>query len=241
MNQPIEISIESWLKTGWSTYKECYYPLIVGSTIISLIGLVFTIVVHKGLFIWPAMFYTYLIGPIITVGWYLLCLNCVRRKPASINDLIVPFRRYFPIVGMLLVFMLGGGIGIIFLIIPGIYIILRYFMCYFVVLDKNLGPLESLEYAGKISKGHLLKFLGLFVIVGLMGLFHMPFYLSFSPMLSEYRMILLTVGILPFIASVLLLIPLASTSIAATYESMSQDWESRQIEENSKIQSEGLV
>lgn len=43
--------------------------------------------------------------------------------------------------------------GFILLIIPGCYVVARYGLFFFLILDKNMGPIESIKAASKISEG----------------------------------------------------------------------------------------
>lgn len=228
MDKPAEVTIGSWFAEGWATYKECRAPLIVGSVVLSIITLINMIASQKVMLVWPSLFFSFLINPVLMVGWNLLCLNCIRREPASVADIVIPFNRYFTIIAMLVVVGLAYIIGLILLVIPGIYIMLRFSLCWYVVFDRNVGPLKTLDYTSKITKGHLLKLLGMNLLVGLMGVLTWPVLFSFMAPLAEYSNGMLLVGIVPYLIYMGVVLPFAGASMAASYESISKDWESRQ-------------
>lgn len=227
MYQSIEPNIESWLKAGWGTYKECFYPLMAGAAVLSFLGILQTLFNSMGSGVWLTVVYVFVVGPILNVGWAWLCLRCVRRQEAGLRNLVEPAGLYFTIVGMFIIYAICVTIGMIFLIAPGIYIAVRYSLCWFVVIDKKLGTVKSLKQAGTIVQGLKGKLLGLILLLGLMGLISAPFSLSFSPLFAQYRETLLMIGIIPYLVSVFLVIPFAGASMAAAYESISQVWESK--------------
>lgn len=55
------------------------------------------------------------------------------------------------------------AIGIILLVIPGCYVLAKYGLFPFFILDRDLGPLEALKEAGKVSEGRLWSLFLLFL------------------------------------------------------------------------------
>lgn len=56
-----------------------------------------------------------------------------------------------------ILFIIAAVIGLALLIIPGIYIMLRLQFYLIAIVDKNMNPIEALQYSWKISKGHTWK------------------------------------------------------------------------------------
>lgn len=232
MYQPIEPTVESWLKAGWRTYKECFNLLIGGATILSFLSILSLLCAGWGKLAFASLGHTFIIGPMLGVGWFWLCLNCVRRKSASISFLLTPFERFHIVLAMIVIYYLGCFIGGILLIIPGIYFLVRFCLCWFVVMDQRTGPLKTMEHAGAIVQGHKLKLIVLYFVILLMSLPGLPFVMAFQPMFAQYKQSLFLYGLLPYLVSVILVVPLVGASLAAAYESISQDWESRQKAES---------
>lgn len=64
------------------------------------------------------------------------------------------------------------AIGLILLIIPGIYIILRLQFYMAAIVDKNMNPIEALQYSWTITKGHVWKLLLIYLTgvgLGILG------------------------------------------------------------------------
>jgi uncharacterized membrane protein len=76
-----------------------------------------------------------------------------------------PFLSY---LGAGIIYGLGIILGSILLIIPGIIVLVTYQFGSYVVIDRNLGPIEALKESGRITKGYRWElFLLLLYILGL--------------------------------------------------------------------------
>lgn len=73
-------------------------------------------------------------------------------KP-GFNQLYCNDRYFFSYFASTIIFNIMIILGLILLIVPGLYLLSKYFFYSYFVLDKNLGPIESLEAAGKASEG----------------------------------------------------------------------------------------
>lgn len=62
------------------------------------------------------------------------------------------------------------GIGLILLIVPGIVAALALFFVKFLVIDKHLGPIEAFKESVRMTKGHRLGLLVLFVLIALIDI-----------------------------------------------------------------------
>ncbi|MGL4229332.1 MAG: hypothetical protein ACRCR3_11930 [Tannerellaceae bacterium] len=56
-----------------------------------------------------------------------------------------------------ILFIIAAVIGLALFIIPGIYIMLRLQFYLIAIVDKNMNPIEALQYSWKITKGHAWK------------------------------------------------------------------------------------
>ncbi|HAC20978.1 MAG TPA: hypothetical protein DCF91_02610 [Porphyromonadaceae bacterium] len=56
-----------------------------------------------------------------------------------------------------ILFIIAAVIGLALFIIPGIYIMLRLQFYIIAIVDKNMNPIEALQYSWKISRGHVWK------------------------------------------------------------------------------------
>jgi uncharacterized membrane protein len=65
---------------------------------------------------------------------------------------------------------LAIGIGFVLLIVPGIIAALFFMFTMFVVIDKDLGPIEAMKESMRIGRGYRWPLLGLIVLLSLIAL-----------------------------------------------------------------------
>jgi hypothetical protein len=146
-----------------------------------------------------AMLYTFLVAPVFNYGGDMIFVQAVRRIKPDFELLLKGFMsNYLTIVlANLLVFALIV-IGLFALIIPGIIIACRLAFVSYIVMDKKLDPIESVELSWKLTKGHGWKIF----FMGITSFFIMVFGLM-----------MLIVGIFPALIWI-------SASFASLYESV---------------------
>lgn len=126
--------------------------------------------------------YMLLLYPIIKYGADLLFLRGVRGDPLEVKSLFDGFRNYVNIVLASLLVMGLVGIGLIVLIIPGIYVACRLVFVGYLVMDEELDPIAAVEASWRITRGHALKIF----LLGLTSIF-----------LFFFGLLLLLVGVVP--------------------------------------------
>jgi hypothetical protein len=125
-----------------------------------------------------AIAYTFLALPVVKYGAKMIFVESVRKIKPDFEWLIKGFwTNYLNIIlANLLVFALVA-IGLFALIVPGIIIACRLAFVPYIVMDKKLDPIESVELSWKLTRGHgwtifLMGFVSFFIyIFGLILIF----------------------------------------------------------------------
>lgn len=108
-------------------------------------------------------------GP-VTGGVYLYFLKKIRREEATLNIAFSGFSLAFSQLFLaFLVSSLISGVGVILLIIPGIYLMVAYFFTYALVLDKKLEFWDAMECSRKVVTRHWFPVFGLLILAGLLA------------------------------------------------------------------------
>ncbi len=146
-----------------------------------------------------ALLYAFLVVPVFEYGSKMIFVESVRKMKPNFEWLIRGFmKNYFNIVlANLLVFALVA-IGIFALIIPGIIIGCRLAFVKYIVMDKNVDPIEAVEMSWKLTRGHgwtifFMGFVSIFILI--------------------FGLILMIVGIFPALIWI-------SSSFATLYQSV---------------------
>ena len=99
--------------------------------------------------------YLLLVFPILEYGGDLLNLRGIRNEPMDMYVLFEGFKKnYLNIVMANLLTFAIIGIGLVFLIIPGIIFACRLVFVSYLVMDKNLEPIAAVEKSWEMTRGH---------------------------------------------------------------------------------------
>lgn len=162
-NMSNSFSISEALSFGWDTTKK-NLGFLVGVSLVAYLLPQIVVGIFGGdpdsssASLWN--FLSSIYSMIISIGMITISLKFVRGKQAEWADLFNGYALFFNyLVGMIL-YGLMVLLGFIALIIPGIYLALKYqFVGYFIV-DKKMGPIDALKASGEATKGELMHLLG---------------------------------------------------------------------------------
>jgi uncharacterized membrane protein len=119
---------------------------------------------------------TQIFGLFIGLGLIRVGLNVVSGKEVSIGMLFGEGSKLMTSVGATILYYLMVIGGTLLLIVPGIYLALRFGQYQNAIVDKNLGVIDSLKYSARITEGNKMNLFGLgilgvlIVIAGLLAL-----------------------------------------------------------------------
>ena len=88
-------------------------------------------------------------------------------QPISFNDIFSHFGRTVPLVITAIISMVLIYLGMILLIIPGLYLAIAYMLAIPLVVERGLSPWQALEASRKAISQHWFKVFGLFLLLGL--------------------------------------------------------------------------
>jgi len=174
-------SITEAIKYGWSMFKQ-HYTLLAGLvlTVFAVgMGLDF---ISRGLSETSSLasFVLSLIGTAISIfvgiGIIYIALRLHDENTAKFKDIFkaVPF--FWRYIGTSIAYAVTVLVGLILLIVPGIYWAIKYSFYKYMLIDKNLGPIEALKESGKITHGakwNLLLFFIVIMILNIIGILAM--------------------------------------------------------------------
>lgn len=109
--------------------------------------------------------YGLLILPVFKFGADLLNLKYMRDESADIGEIFGGFKtNYVNIVLAHLLVVAIVGIGIMFLIVPGIVFACRLAFVPYLVMDKGLEPVAAVEKSWDMTRGRALSVFGVFLV-----------------------------------------------------------------------------
>ena len=87
-------------------------------------------------------------------------------QPINFNEIFNHFGRTVPLVITAVVMMLLIYLGMLLLLIPGIYLAVAYLLAIPLVVERGLSPWQALEASRKAISQHWFKVFGLFLLLG---------------------------------------------------------------------------
>ena len=106
----------------------------------------------------------------LTAGYYIVALRIAKNQSKSFGNFFDGFKIIFTIF---LVSLVGGlliGLGLLFLIIPGIYLAICYFFALLFVVEHRLNFWSALEASRKVVSKKWFSFFGFAFLLGLINI-----------------------------------------------------------------------
>lgn len=103
-------------------------------------------------------------GP-LTAGLYALMLRVHRGEAAVFPDLFEGFREFGRAFGVYVLSVLAIGLGMVLLIVPGLILAVGLWPALYLVMDSELGVMDTLKEAWAMTDGYRLRLFGLGVVL----------------------------------------------------------------------------
>ncbi|MBC8012921.1 MAG: hypothetical protein H7X74_02375 [Methyloceanibacter sp.] len=214
----MEFSTGSALRFGWETFKKRPW-FFVGSTFVILLASAFCEALTSGIDAVltgsteePSIIGTvinFALGTLISMGataFYLAAHD--NPDTVDLSALWHP-RPFWKYLGVSILLTLAVVIGFLLLIVPGIIFGLMFMFATFVVIERELGPIDAMNESNRITRGHkwqLFGFVLLLLLINLLGLLALVVGLLVSIPVSTlafthaYRVLSATAGVSPAVA-----------------------------------------
>ena len=172
-----KFSAKEALRFGWATVKNNFWFFLALFAAIVLIylglGRLAAITEKNALASALVGLVNWVIQILISIGLISIPLKFLDRRKAVFGDLVSGgrwFLKYFT-ASVLYMFIILGGL--ILLIIPGVIWAIRFQFFGYLIVDRNLGPVEALKKSWAITKGatwDLAMFSVLLMLINMLGL-----------------------------------------------------------------------
>lgn len=164
-------SMSETLKEAWELTKENFWFLLSYQLILVVLGGIFSLGGEN----FPGVLWR-------VIGWFILfiaeiglinsALIISRGGKPGYDQLYATWPLFLSLFVGAFLYHLMVGLGLLFLIIPGLYLWVRYGFFGFFILDQGVGPIESFKLSARATEGkrwHLFWFFMLCVLILLLG------------------------------------------------------------------------
>ncbi len=160
------------IKFGWDTTTGNLGLMVMSLIIIMAIGVMPAVASNS----WVVMVVTWVLDIVVGMGIVRMTLRFVDGEKGELVDLFSPIPLIPKYLIASVVVCIGVSIGFVLLILPGIYLSVRWYLFPWVLVDKGVGPFEALRQSWEMTRGSfwnlfLLGFLLCLInILGMMAL-----------------------------------------------------------------------
>jgi uncharacterized membrane protein len=178
----MEFSTGAAIRFGWETFKRRPW-FFVGSTFLILLasglanGLTSGIdAAFTGSPEEPSIIGTvvnFALGTLISMGATAFYLAAHDNPDTADLSLLWHPRPFWKFLGASILLSLAVAIGLVLLIVPGIIFGLMFMFATFVVIERELGPIDAMNESNRLTRGHkwqLFGFVLVLLLINLLGL-----------------------------------------------------------------------
>lgn len=137
------------IKFGWDTTTGNLGLMVMSLIIIMAIG-VMPVVASDS---WVVMVVTWVLDIVVGMGIVRMTLRFVDGDKGELVDLFSPIPLIPNYLIASIVVCIGVSVGFVLLILPGIYLSVRWYMFPWVLVDKGVGPFEALRQSWEMTRG----------------------------------------------------------------------------------------
>jgi hypothetical protein len=155
-----DLDILSCFSRSWDLLKANFWSLVGATFLIMLIQGFLLGLEKNGLYFLGVIF-----NKVLSGGLYYFFLLKMRGNAAAIGDVFAGFTKAFlPLVVIGLLYSVFVTVGVICLILPGIYLVVAYAFSAILAVDKGLGFWEAMETSRKVITRNWWHMLGLLLL-----------------------------------------------------------------------------
>lgn len=108
----------------------------------------------------------YIAQAFMVAGMTAFCLRVARGERYSFGDIFAGGQWFLPTLGINILVGLGVMLGLIFLIVPGVFLAIAWSLSLPAAIDRNLGATEAMSQSFRLTEGHRGSIFLLFLLLG---------------------------------------------------------------------------
>jgi len=117
---------------------------------------------------------------VLVFGFMKLVLTLHDTGSAKVSLLFSEINKFPKALGAWFLYLLMVGTGLLLLVVPGLYIMLRFMFFSYFIVDKNSSIIESFKQSWRITQGQLWPLLAIIIVITSLSVASGPFITLFS-------------------------------------------------------------
>lgn len=112
----------------------------------------------------------FVLNMIVAMGWIYIMIRLIRGQETKLNDLFAKASVFFKYLFGTILYGLIVIVGLILLIVPGIIWGIKFMFTPYLIVDKEVGPMEALKMSSRMTNGLKWELFGLMIVIGIINL-----------------------------------------------------------------------
>ena len=162
---PVQVDIKSSFARAWELYKA--HPFFFSLFMLLIVSIQGMVVIYVQDYM---IVYSALLAPPLYAGFYLVANKLSRGEEVIYPDFFAGFRFWIPAAVVSLLSQTLIALGLIALIIPGIYLAVSYLFAIPMGIFGGLDPWAAMEWSRKLITRNWWRFFGLLLILVVLNL-----------------------------------------------------------------------
>jgi uncharacterized membrane protein len=166
-----KISIKDAFSFAWNVFKKNKKFILLLMLVYVLVIMVESIlknaVVKNATMLFIVNMLTVVVDIFMGIGFIKIFLKLSRGQEAKIEEIIGDGKYFWRFLGAYILYFLILLFGFILLIIPGIIWQIKYGYFAYLIIDKDMGPIQAIKESGKITYGFKWELFLLQLVMGL--------------------------------------------------------------------------
>ncbi len=109
------------------------------------------------------IYYTLIVTP-FSYGADWIFLKASRNEEPQFEEILSGFKKFLYVVLSHLLVIGIAGIGFVLLILPGIYLVCKLIFVPYLIMDKNIDPIQAVKLSFYLTKGYFWTILGMGIL-----------------------------------------------------------------------------
>jgi hypothetical protein len=157
---PVQVDIKASFARAWELYKA--HPFFFSLFMLLIVSIQGMVVIYVQAYM---IVYSTLLAPPLYAGFYLVANKISRGEEVIYPDFFGGFRFWIPTAVISLLTQVLIAIGLIALIIPGIYLAVGYLFAIQMGIFGGIDPWSAMEWSRKLITRNWWRFLGLLLVL----------------------------------------------------------------------------
>lgn len=160
MRDGYEVRISDYISEGWRLFRQTPWEFIGYTALVFLINFAAALI----------PFGAVLVSAPLIAGFFYRAFRMMRNEPTDFSDFFRGFNYWLPLVLASVLIGIFTFIGILLVVLPGIYLAVAYAFATPLIIDKRMFFWQSMEVSRKVITKKWFSLFGLVLLLGLINI-----------------------------------------------------------------------